>query len=371
MWGSNRTSRARIAGVRVGLRGWSRAGGASRRSSLFFSAVHHREQVREHHQRHVVVPAGPGPAFKVVQPQFALQLTVTVLDPPAVFGRMDQSFQRRVRRQIRQEVLGRSIRVRRPFHQQPALRLRFFAGAEAVRRSDSPGCEAPGELLPSAFPPRDSVRRARRQGETAERLHPTRRPFPNERRLGSGPCTTRPRVRTPCAGVFGDFAQIRIGGDDLQRAVDADTPCPASRTQLRAELGHGPEGTVRQHDAGETVPAGAFDHLQGLLPLRLVIHLVGHSCRLATRAIVGPALRQIQLGVETEHILPVGVLQRDTDLAVTHFPRVPLYCRATPTECRPYLGNPVSSMISAPSGAACATTNAASMSRTARVSHGL
>ncbi len=154
-WDSGRTSRVAGGGVRGGLRECSSSTPELRPLSStrrpFFSAVHHQEQVGQHDRRQVVVPAGPGSAFKVVQSQFAFHLAVTVFDPPAVLGRMNQSFQRCVRRQVRQKVSGGSIRIRRPFHQQPAGRLRNFAGTEFVCWSHEPGRESAGEFLPCSL----------------------------------------------------------------------------------------------------------------------------------------------------------------------------------------------------------------------------
>lgn len=43
------------------------------------------------HEGDVVVPAGPGPAFEVVQAQAVLQFAVVVLDAPADLGQADQT----------------------------------------------------------------------------------------------------------------------------------------------------------------------------------------------------------------------------------------------------------------------------------------
>src|SRR5262249_36338570 len=62
-----------------------------------------QERVCQQHQRAVVLPTTPAPAFEVVQAQLVLQLLVTVLDPPAALGRPHQPPQRRAGRQVTEE----------------------------------------------------------------------------------------------------------------------------------------------------------------------------------------------------------------------------------------------------------------------------
>jgi len=45
-----------------------------------------------------------------------------------------------------------------------------------------------------------------------------------------------------------------------------------------------------------------------------------------------------------------GVRRESATWQLSCLPSWPQYCRATPTECRPYLGKPVSSMIQASIG---------------------
>lgn len=73
------------------------------------------------HEGDVVVPAGPGPAFEVVQAQAVLEFAVVVLDAPADFGQTDQVGDRDVGRQAGQPVFGGSLGVFGPLDQQPAV----------------------------------------------------------------------------------------------------------------------------------------------------------------------------------------------------------------------------------------------------------
>ncbi len=73
------------------------------------------------HEGDVVVPAGPGPAFEVVQAQAVFEFAVIVLDAPADLGQTDQVGDRCVGGQVGQPVIGRRVGVGGPFDQEPAV----------------------------------------------------------------------------------------------------------------------------------------------------------------------------------------------------------------------------------------------------------
>ena len=54
---------------------------------VFFTAegLKREERMRQHDQRHMVMPAGPVPTLIVIQPEFLLELLVVLLDLPPAF----------------------------------------------------------------------------------------------------------------------------------------------------------------------------------------------------------------------------------------------------------------------------------------------
>lgn len=84
----------------------------------------------------VVVPAAPGSAFEVVEPEAVFELAVVVFDPPAHLRPPHQVSDRRVRRQVRYPVVRRGVLAVRPFDQEG------LGGQDAV-----PLAAAPARLL--------------------------------------------------------------------------------------------------------------------------------------------------------------------------------------------------------------------------------
>lgn len=64
----------------------------SGRGPLFteFQAVFDEEQIREHRQRDMVMPAPPRTALEVVEAKFVLEFAVRMLNPPPSFGESNQ-----------------------------------------------------------------------------------------------------------------------------------------------------------------------------------------------------------------------------------------------------------------------------------------
>ena len=71
----------------------------------------------------------------------------------------------------------------------------------------------------------------------------------------------------------------------------------------------------------------------------------GQPYHLQPRPVLGPALGQVQGPVQQRVTPGSDVGQEDPTL-----PSVPQYCGATPAECVPFLGKPVSSIATTPSG---------------------
>jgi len=128
---------------------------------VFFNAQHlqGQEGVRQHHLRHMMIPARPIAAFVVIQPQLLLELLIVPFDLPPTFGDAHQSPQRVVWWQVAEKVFRGLPLAARPFHQQPDLLMGWLAFVETVRGSDAAGVEArlqpafrtfsPADLLPS------------------------------------------------------------------------------------------------------------------------------------------------------------------------------------------------------------------------------
>src|SRR5271154_2685957 len=81
--------------------------------------------------------------------------------------------------------------------------------------------------------------------------------------------------------------------------------------------------------------------------LGLELYHFGNPHLAPALAILRPVLRQIKLIGHRQARMMIGQRQRYCDLAIVLLASCPQYCRATPTECWPCLGKPVSSMIQA------------------------
>jgi len=73
---------------------------------VFFSPETFQNQKCEGHhgQGHVMMPAGPGSPFKMIQPQIIFKLLIVLLNPPPDFGPIDQLVQGRGFRQIGEPI---------------------------------------------------------------------------------------------------------------------------------------------------------------------------------------------------------------------------------------------------------------------------
>src|SRR5690606_26635788 len=88
LWGNGF---GRLGTRRPGGRGWLavRGGlrtGSGRRGVFWVEALQGKESVGGGDEGDVVVPAGPGAAFVVVQAEAVFEFAVVVLDAPAQFG---------------------------------------------------------------------------------------------------------------------------------------------------------------------------------------------------------------------------------------------------------------------------------------------
>ena len=98
----------------------------------------------------------------------------------------------------------------------------------------------------------------------------------------------------------------------------------------------------------QAFPPQAHHHLQGDLALGTeLLCLLGYPDHLATDLIVGPSLRQIQLGIHHAcHAIPSDCGKTPT-WQLSTFPRRPFHCRATPADISPFFSNALSSSSSA------------------------
>src|SRR5216684_6896978 len=79
-------------------------------------ALQGQKAIRQETQCGVVVEAGPGASFEMVQPQLLLELLITLLDLPAGLPQANRLQHGRLGRQIGQRVADRAVSP--PLHQQ-------------------------------------------------------------------------------------------------------------------------------------------------------------------------------------------------------------------------------------------------------------
>src|SRR5258708_1625865 len=95
-------------------------------------------------------PAGP---FVVTEPDLLLELQIVALDAPAQLGPINELREADVLRQRGEPVFGWLCFALRPFDQQP-LRRQLLGDQFVVPDPDTHTCEARGQLVGRAFPPR-------------------------------------------------------------------------------------------------------------------------------------------------------------------------------------------------------------------------
>ena len=113
-----------------------------------------------------------------------------------------------------------------------------------------------------------------------------------------------------------DLSEILPGIDDLQRAVDPEAPLHSERIEFATECRDRSVSAVGKHRSVQAAGACATDHLKGDLPLRPIASFGGYSALFPACSIVGPRLRQIEIGIDAEHAPTDLILERDGDLAV-------------------------------------------------------
>ena len=144
-WKSHRSTWRWIAGND----GRSPEGGKARRVGRH-PALARQKAIGEHDQRQVSMPPIPAPPLVMVQAAFALGILVELLHRPAAMRQLDQSLQRRVRREVTVIPLHLAANARhRAFAEQPALRPStdtMRAGRE-LRATRGPVCPHGYELF--------------------------------------------------------------------------------------------------------------------------------------------------------------------------------------------------------------------------------
>src|SRR3954469_21652982 len=125
----------------------------------------------------------------------------------------------------------------------------------------------------------------------------------------------------------------------------------AQRADTLAERGCRAIDLIGQYDAGWH-PRGVrgADLLQGDCWFALEDDVEGNANLAPALLINRPRLGQVEPRGEGQASGLIGDRQADQDLAVVDLATSPQYCRATPTECLPFLGMPLSSTIQKRSG---------------------
>src|SRR5260370_7105207 len=109
--------------------------------------------MRQHDQRHMVMPSAPTAAFIVIKSEFLFELLIVLLDFPARLGHLYQATKTVSGRQITQEGVGRLRDLFRPLHQQPDLFPWLTAFMKSVRNLHPARPEARLQPTLAAFSP--------------------------------------------------------------------------------------------------------------------------------------------------------------------------------------------------------------------------
>ena len=333
---SRSTSMRRTAG-RVGC-----GGGPARAGPLFSPPAGLpkpqvlQEGEGDHHHQGMVVQPGPGAALEVVEAEFLLHLLVRLLADPAGLDRRRQARRSgRVGRQVGEVVLP--LAAAAPLAHQPDLvpgqvrRLRSCApSARRTRRAAK--LAASGPLVPCRH-------WIGRHGARSARLRPPPAASFGTRCRRGRPCPAGPRP-----------AQLHRGGVDLLRLRDAHRP-----ERGRARPGRGGRRHRGRSRVGQgTTEADAGGAGAGRSPPRAIAPLLRKARRVPParppwRSDPGPGTSSS--GRKSRSATGTGTSPRArvSETRAWQFavlPSTPQYCRATPTECSPFLGSAVSSMIS-------------------------
>ena len=281
---------------------WARSG----RDPLF-SAEFDEKRVGEQRERDMMMPSAPGASFEVVETELVLQLLVGVFDPPAILDHPDEVLLRRRLGEIGEEKLRWGGCPDRPLGDQPAGGQRLGACARAMGMSHPPDGKATRHRPLAALPP----------GHLAKRLLPRESPFGHALRFDRSLDELAGPDGGPTDRSFeADLSEILPGIDHLQRAVDPKAPLHPERIELATERRDRSVSAVGEHRSVQAAGACATDHLKGDLPLRTIASFSGYSTLFPAYSIVGPRLRQIEIGIDAEHAPTDLILERDGDLAV-------------------------------------------------------
>src|SRR5260370_42601144 len=109
--------------------------------------------MRQHDQRHMVMPSARSAAFIVIQSEFLFELLIVLLDFPARIGHLYQATKTVSVRHTTQEVESRLRALSRPLHQQPDLFPWLTAFMKSVRNLHPARPEARLQPTLAAFSP--------------------------------------------------------------------------------------------------------------------------------------------------------------------------------------------------------------------------
>src|SRR5882724_12166413 len=111
----------------------------------------------------MMMKPSPASTLEMTEPDLLLEVLVVALDSPAELGDLDHLLERCRGRQGVQRVLGRFGLARRPFDQQPLLRVRFASPIVAMGGANADSGKARSEPSGLAFPPGEGLEGPRRQ----------------------------------------------------------------------------------------------------------------------------------------------------------------------------------------------------------------
>lgn len=264
-------------------------------------------RVSDRGQDDMMLPAGIAPSLEVVEPQFAFELLVLLLDGPALMRQGHQRAQRGGGGQMDEVVLQPRCRAPFVFAQQPDLR-REMGMAPLVCRRDADRGEPRGSRRLRAIAPGDAPpARGRQLGRPVA-----------DRHRSDGRHHRRARAGT-AASIGHSDPDARAGGEDRHLRRNTDGIRHAQSMQGRTKRRDIPELGIGK-DGGQGQPRGSrlSQQAQGHPPLFLKANR-GWNSRLLPRVGRQPLLGQIQGRAETP--APEAGPQRSGDrhLAIRDF----------------------------------------------------
>src|SRR3984957_19676323 len=268
-----------------------------------FGDKSHHYQAQDHvpHQRHIAA------ALEVTKTNFGLRYPKRMFDVPTTKRHTQQTLHRSVRRRVRDEILPLPRR-HVASHDQPIRAVRQFTTAHQINLS---GPYFPFLIVQSQPCQRHAVPVTPIPRRTKARQVIRAFSFPTF--LGLFP-TRPPRQTTEITRYFANIVHTRSAIESRQN------PRVAAVVFI--------EGQPVQT---ESVGLGSVQLLQGDPPFGAIHHLVGNGRRLTPRAIIAPAFRQEQLGIDQRLEEAANDGQMDSDNAVLDLAEqttpLPLYPR--------------------------------------------